>query len=116
MSVGDFRAEDEEAARLAAAAAAYALKVPAEAILASERGSAEVAFARQVAMYLAHVGFELSLARVAVAFGRDRSTVAHACHTIEDRREAPAFDRMIAALEAMMRRAQAPALAARRSA
>jgi chromosomal replication initiation ATPase DnaA len=56
-------------------------------------------FARQVAMYIATVGFGLSCARVAGAMGRDRSTVAHACRMVEERRDDPAFDRWIEALE-----------------
>ncbi len=59
-------------------------------------------------MYLCHVAFELSLARVAVAFGRDRSTVAHACHMIEDRRDEIRFDIWIGGLEAMLRDAPEP--------
>jgi chromosomal replication initiation ATPase DnaA len=85
--------------------AGFALRVAPDQILDPGRGSADAAFARQVAMYLCHVAFELSLARVAVAFGRDRSTVAHACHAIEDRREEPHFDRWIDSLEAMLRAA-----------
>jgi chromosomal replication initiation ATPase DnaA len=50
-------------------------------------------------MYLAHVGFGMSLARVAAAFGRDRSTVAHACHLVENRRDEAAFDAWMAQLE-----------------
>ena len=71
--------------------------------MGNTRGSAEVAFARQVAMYLCHVAFELSLGRVAAAFARDRSTVAHACHLIEDRREDKAFEHWIDALEVALR-------------
>lgn len=96
------RGIDEAAARLAAGLASYALGVPLDDIVRPRRGNSGAAFARQVAMYLCHVGFELSLARVAAAFGRDRSTVAHACHVIEDRREDEAFDDWIAALEAML--------------
>lgn len=59
-------------------------------------------------MYLCPTGFGLNLARVANAFGRDRSTVAHACHAVEDRREEPHFDLWISALEAMLRRAPGP--------
>lgn len=66
------------------------------------RGNAQTALARQLAMYLAHVGFEMSLAQTAIAFGRDRSTVAYACHRIEDLREDEAFDRWVAELEAMV--------------
>ncbi len=100
MSVFGTRARDGASAQLAAAVTSFALGVEADRILGDTRGSAEVAFARQVAMYLCHVAFELSLARVAAAFARDRSTVAHACHLIEDRREDEAFEHWIDALEA----------------
>src|SRR5690242_4444299 len=106
------RTENGAAARLAAGVASYALGVAQDEILDQTRGSAEAAFARQVAMYLCHVAFELSLSRVAVAFQRDRSTVAHACHMIEDRRDNDTFDAWIDALEAMLRDAPAPARAA----
>ena len=74
-------------------------------IRAMTRRTAEVALARQVAMYLAHVGYELSLSRVAFAFGRDRTTVAHACHLIEDMRDDAAFDARLDALETYVRQA-----------
>ena len=57
------------------------------------------AFARQIAMYLAHVGFGLSMAEIGRAFGRDRTTVVHACHLIEDRRDDIRFDLMLDHLE-----------------
>jgi chromosomal replication initiation ATPase DnaA len=67
------------------------------------RGRPRVAFARQVAMYLAHVGFGLSLTRVGEVFARDRTTVAHACSRVEDLRDDPAFDRSIELLESVVR-------------
>ncbi len=66
--------------------------------------SAAVAFARQLAMYLCHVVGDMSLSLVAAEFGRDRSTVSHACHAIEDRRECPIFDRQIEHLERDLKR------------
>ena len=90
---------DRQGAHLAAGLAGYALGVTASNILADGRGALEVARARQVAMYLAHVGFGMSLARVADAFGRDRSTVAHGCRLIEDRRDDPEFDAWMETLE-----------------
>lgn len=63
------------------------------------RGRARVAMARQVAMYLAHIACGLSLTDVGELFDRDRTTVAHACEVVEDRREEPAFDRAIELLE-----------------
>ena len=107
MSVAEMRAADEAAARLSAGAAGYALGARVEEIVTPGRGNAGAAFARQVAMYLCHVVFEWSLARVAQAFGRDRSTVAHACHSIEDRRDDEAFDDWIAVLEESVRQGAA---------
>ena len=48
------------------------------------RGRPRVAFARQVAMYLAHVAWGLTLTEVGHVFSRDRTTVAHACGLVED--------------------------------
>ena len=58
-----------------------------------------MALARQVAMYLAHVGCGLSLTETGRLFERDRTTVAHACGVIEDRRDDPIFDRALDLLE-----------------
>jgi chromosomal replication initiation ATPase DnaA len=77
-------------------------------LLGPQRGSASVAFARQVAMYLTHVGFGLSLQRVGIAFARDRSTIAHACHAMEDRRDDAAFDDLLDQLEAAIRAVPTP--------
>lgn len=107
MSPCDARTHDFAAARLAADVAGFGLGVPPDVILNGSRGSAEVSFARHVAMYLCHVGFELSLTRVATAFGRDRSTVAHSCHLVEDRRDEPRFDALVASLESMLHAAPA---------
>jgi hypothetical protein len=73
------------------------------------RGRAKVALARQVAMYLAHVGCGMSLTQTGRTFGRDRTTVAHACTVIEDRRDDPLFDRALDLLEWAI-----PSLASRR--
>jgi chromosomal replication initiation ATPase DnaA len=110
MGRSEQRRRDAAAARLAAGVAAFALNVSAEELLGELRGSAEVAFARQVAAYLCHTAFEMSLTRVAAAFGRDRSTVAHACHLIEDRRDETQFEVWIGTLETMLRKAPPPTL------
>lgn len=65
----------------------------------ANRGIARVALARQVAMYLAHVGCGLSMTAAGRLFGRDRTTVAHACLIVEDRRDDPLFDRALDLLE-----------------
>jgi chromosomal replication initiation ATPase DnaA len=68
------------------------------------RGCAQVALARQAAMYLARVCLGLTLSQAASLFGRDRTTAAHACRVIEDRRDDPVFDAKLAAIEAMLAR------------
>lgn len=73
-------------------------------LAAATRGAPRVAFARQVAMYLAHVGFALSFAAVGRMFGRDRTTVSHACRVIEDGRDDAWLDRRLAVLERACRR------------
>lgn len=105
------RGADRARAQLALQTVAYAFSVPAAEIDAPTRGSSRAALARQIAIYLTHVAFELSLARTAAAFGRDRSTAAYACHRIEDRRDDAAFDAMLDDLEMCLRAAPAPAAA-----
>jgi chromosomal replication initiation ATPase DnaA len=97
--------EDIARARLAQSAAAYMFGVPQSEVEAPTRRSRDACLARQVAMYLTHVAFELPLGRVALAFGRDRSTAAHACHLIEDRRDDARFDACLEALEESLRTA-----------
>ncbi|MFP5075757.1 helix-turn-helix domain-containing protein [Rhizobium sp. YIM 134829] len=54
---------------------------------------------RQIAMYLCHVVLQLSLTEIGAAFGRDRTTAGHACNVVEDRRDDPAFDDFVSAVE-----------------
>jgi chromosomal replication initiation ATPase DnaA len=62
-------------------------------------GSAGIARVRQIAMYVAHVTLGLSMAEVARGFGKDRTTVVHACHLIEDLRDHSEFDRAVQTVE-----------------
>lgn len=50
-------------------------------------------------MYLCHVVLELNLTQVGLFFGRDRTTVAHACGRIEDSRDDLSADAFIEGLE-----------------
>lgn len=96
--------QDQARAQFVTHLVAMAMETPADAVAAGER-SAVLDRARQTAMYLTHVGFALSLGRVATAFGRDRATVGHACNRVEDWREDPAFDALLLRLEACVRAA-----------
>jgi chromosomal replication initiation ATPase DnaA len=63
------------------------------------RTSQEVARVRQIAMYVTHVVLRVSMRDVGRGFGRDRTTVVHACHLIEDMREDADFDRIVSMVE-----------------
>lgn len=66
---------------------------------AATRRSPRAAFARQVAMYLTHVVCGLSMTEVGALFSRDRTTVAHVCEVVEDRRDDPELDSRVERLE-----------------
>ena len=76
-----------------------AFGVAGSALHAPGRGAAEVAFARQVAIYLSRVRLGLSYSAAGRFFGRDRTTAAHACRVIEERREDCALDSLLDCLE-----------------
>ena len=57
---------------------------------------------RQIAMYVCHVVLRLSLSDIGAAFGRDRTTVGHACNVVEDRRDDAAFDAFVSAIERLV--------------
>jgi len=63
------------------------------------RTTLDVSRVRQIAMYVAHVVLRLTMSEVGRGFGRDRTTVMHACHLIEDMRDDPEFDRYVATTE-----------------
>lgn len=60
-----------------------------------------VGHVRQVAMYVCHVAYSMPMGEVAQAFGRDRSTVGHACRMVEDRRDDAAYDGFVTIIERM---------------
>ncbi|WP_213597092.1 helix-turn-helix domain-containing protein [Pseudochrobactrum algeriensis] len=68
-----------------------------------QRGNCHIARIRQFGMYIAHTMFGLSMSEVAYAFCRERTTVKHACHLIEDMRENEKFDRSVSSFEYLIR-------------
>jgi len=85
------------------AATAAAFGVAVDDLRAPSRGSAAAAFARQSAMYLAHVTLGLSYSAVGTLFHRDRTTAAYACRLVEDRRDDAKTDRVLQTLEGVCR-------------
>ncbi|KAB2777314.1 helix-turn-helix domain-containing protein [Brucella anthropi] len=59
----------------------------------------EVARVRQIGMYVAHTAFGLAMREVAAGFARDRTTVMHACHLVEDMRDDTEFDAIVSTFE-----------------
>lgn len=120
-TIEDERSQQFEALPLARTAHAELVKSVVEATVArvfgvpqhgfglESRGPSEVAFARQVAMYLVHVAGGLTLTEVGLAFGRDRTTVGYGCFIVEDRRDDPRLDRALEMIEAILKRVAPPA-------
>jgi hypothetical protein len=97
-SVPSVPAPAAEACKLAVFLVADAFQIPPKHFLAPTRGKPAHARARQAAMYLAHVALGVSITAIGAFFRRDRSTVAHACRQVEDRRDDFVFDLMMAEL------------------
>jgi hypothetical protein len=72
-------------------------------IAAADRHCAEAARARQIAIYLAHTACAWPLARVAQAFGRDRTTCSYAVKRVEELRDNAVFDGGLMRLESCIR-------------
>lgn len=83
--------------------AAEAVNIPAGEIKSPLRERAKAAFARQIAIYIAHCTGRVSMSELAAIFKRDRSTIAHAVAAIEDRRDDAFFSAQLDLLEADLR-------------
>ncbi len=81
---------------------AHAYGVPLDDIRAPARGAKQAALARQIAMYLAHIVFAMSVSAVARGFRRDPTTVRHAIQRVETMREDPELNRTLGWLEATL--------------
>ena len=62
---------------------------------------------RQIAMYVAHVGFGVRAADVARCFGRDTTTAYHAFRQVEDMRDDGGVDAFLDAVEGIVTNARA---------
>jgi chromosomal replication initiation ATPase DnaA len=90
-------------ARMAKEVVCEAFGIPHAELMAPDRGGVAHAQARQIAMYLSHVVGQLTLNEVANEFGRERSTVSHACINIEDSRDSPILELQIDYMEQRLR-------------
>lgn len=74
-------------------------KIPTRMMFHPSRCRADIAGARQLAMYLLNVSAGQNMVEIGDLFGRDRTTVSHACGRVEDRRDCPEFDAIVTRLE-----------------
>ena len=68
-------------------------------LLATTRRESKVAFARQIAMYLAHTHYSIPMGHIGETIGRDRTTVGFGIRKIEDRRDETDIDVILSCLE-----------------
>jgi len=71
-------------------------------MLSTSRNKQNIAFARQVAMYLANTHYAVPMSVIGRVFGRDRTTVSFGCRKIEDHRDNPSIDTILCCLELML--------------
>lgn len=95
--------DDGLLAGLAVQVVAAATRITPEDILVGRGPGGRAQRARNVAMYLAHVGYNWSLTRVGAAFERDRTTAGAACRWVEDERDDPQLDDLLERLERALR-------------
>lgn len=74
-------------------------------IRSAKRHNHEIARVRQIGMYVANVVLGINMTTIGQGFGRNKSTVIHACHLIEDMRDDEEFDMLVGRLEAITRAA-----------
>lgn len=94
IDINDALTDDVVADAACVAAAAYAFDVL-QADVRSRGRREPVALARQVAMYLFHCEFGMTMTASGGAHGRHRATVNHASAKIEEAREDPLVDAFI---------------------
>ena len=92
-------------ARFVVQMTATACTVSTDQLFQASRGTVRVVRARQISMYLLHTTLSIPYQELGKLFGRDRTTIAHACSVVEDLRDTPAFDDKVAELENVVRMA-----------
>jgi len=81
---------------------AATVDLPPEKLLQCNRGKASAARARQISIYLMHTTLSFSYTEIGKIYSKDRTTISHACHVIEDLRDNESFDLKLNRLERMI--------------
>lgn len=85
----------EELGRILAEAVGGAMSIDPGGLSRRGRGDARTAFARHVAIYIARTRLGFSFTAAGRLFDRDRTTAAHACRRVEERRDELWADELI---------------------
>lgn len=88
--------------RVLAEAVGGALSVDPEKLAVKGRGDARTAFARHIAIYIARTRLGLSFTAAGRLFDRDRTTVAHACRRVEERRDELWADELVEQIDRVL--------------
>ncbi len=94
---------DTARAHLVVSTVSLEFSVPENQILSHKKGTSDISFGRQIAMYLMHCIFGSTKTRIGEVFGRHFSTVSHACNVIEEQRDDPVLDSKLIAMENRLR-------------
>jgi Bacterial dnaA protein helix-turn-helix len=92
----------ESAARFVLGLVASMTETCEEEITGSGRSCVATTRARHMAMYLMHTFLGHSFSQVAGFFGRDRTTVAHACRRVESERDLSEYEKRLVRLENLL--------------
>lgn len=90
---------DRARARIVVSAVAMEFSVPDFVMTSRRKGSNQVSYARQIAMYLMRCVYGSTKQRIAEVFERHYTTVSHACNLIEEHRDDPVLDEKLLRLE-----------------
>lgn len=94
---------DTARAHLVVSTVSLEFSVPENQILSHKKGTSDISFGRQIAMYLMHCIFGSTKTRIGEVFGRHFSTVSHACNVIEEQRDDPVLDSKLISMENRLR-------------
>ena len=92
----------EQICRLVTVIVVSRYKLPVSVFNGKSRRCSEAVEARHVAMYLAYTIFGVTQQDIADVYDCDRTTVTHACHAVEDRRDDKNFEDLIIYLELVL--------------
>lgn len=88
--------------RVLAEAVGGALSVDPKKLAVKGRGDARTAFARHIAIYIARTRLGLSFTAAGRLFDRDRTTAAHACRRVEERRDELWADELVERIDQIL--------------